>query len=792
MTNSPPPAGAGNGLLGWLKRRPLLSLLVVAGMALGLFLLLRPASRKTSATEFYQVKRGDFTVTVVEGGTLAAVSEISIRNEVEGTARIIWIVPEGTYVKKGDLLVELDSAQAQDQVNQQQIAYEKAKFAVEQAQAQLEIQKSATNSDYLAAVLKVKFAKIDREKYEQGQRLVDLIEASNRVVQAEAQLAVNLDTYRNSTNLAAKGYETKQKGAQRLAGSSQQPQCPHRGHQHPLAAADFDSVKSREKPRPMSARRGGAGARGEPESPKNGPVRGRSGTQLNTLALIRGEAQTRPENLEAPACVRPRTVWWCIRSARTASVANPSSKAGAVVRTGRSLIKLPDLSRMKVTVKIHESHVNMIRPGLRPMSCWTPPRTSATGGWWSAWPAAGHPKPLGQPNLKVYNTEIFLTDTIPNVKPGVSARAEIIVTNIANTLSVPIQAVTSYRGTQAVYVAKGGRFEPKPVEIGLYNTKFIEITRGLNEGERDLLSPPFDTQEKDLERGGLADAEKALLSTNVPPPRADLSVRGPDRPPNGEGAETVAAGGPTALRARTSGRLQPGGNAETIRPDSDGQLDETEREAMRTAMAARLPRGASAKRHQRRSRTTSREEMLRQFDKNGDGELDEEERAALRARFGGRGPRGGGERSVREGEAGGGRAGAPEGGWPSFTQARRVDSSCPCKRKPASLPGAPPRPATTASSSGTDRKDLLPRGREHRASLGGVDLSIEEGSFVAIMGRGVGQNPPCSTSRLFGPSDRGRYWLGGEDVSRMSDDELSEARGRRIGFIFQSYNLIAQ
>jgi putative ABC transport system ATP-binding protein len=38
----------------------------------------------------------------------------------------------------------------------------------------------------------------------------------------------------------------------------------------------------------------------------------------------------------------------------------------------------------------------------------------------------------------------------------------------------------------------------------------------------------------------------------------------------------------------------------------------------------------------------------------------------------------------------------------------------------------------------------------------------------------------------------GRYWLGGEDVSRMPDDQLSEARGARIGFIFQSYNLIAQ
>ena len=189
---------------------------VLTGTAITLVLAvlwwsMRPSHSNSELDTYHEVKRGDFTVSIVEGGTLAAVREVSIRNEVEGTARIISIVPEGSFVNQGDLLVELDSAQARDQVNIQQINYEKAKFAVEQARSQLEIQRSATNSDYLAADLKLKFARIDRDKYERGQRLVDLVEASNKVVQAESQFAVNLDTYINSTNLAAKGYETKQK-----------------------------------------------------------------------------------------------------------------------------------------------------------------------------------------------------------------------------------------------------------------------------------------------------------------------------------------------------------------------------------------------------------------------------------------------------------------------------------------------------------------------------------------------------------------------------------------------------
>lgn len=78
-------------------------------------------------------------------------------------------------------------------------------------------------------------------------------------------------------------------------------------------------------------------------------------------------------------------------------------------------------------------------------------------------------------------------------------------------------------------------------------------------------------------------------------------------------------------------------------------------------------------------------------------------------------------------------------------------------------------------------------------ALRGVDLTVYAAAYVAIMGpSGSGKSTMLN---LIGCLDRptaGRYRLGGTDVSRMPDDDLSEARGRMIGFIFQSYNLIAQ
>jgi len=78
-------------------------------------------------------------------------------------------------------------------------------------------------------------------------------------------------------------------------------------------------------------------------------------------------------------------------------------------------------------------------------------------------------------------------------------------------------------------------------------------------------------------------------------------------------------------------------------------------------------------------------------------------------------------------------------------------------------------------------------------ALCGIDLAIERNDFITIMGpSGSGKS---TLLNLLGCLDRptsGRYILDGEDVSTLSDDELSDIRSRKIGFIFQSYNLIPQ
>lgn len=205
---------------------------------------------------------------------------------------------------------------------------------------------------------------------------------------------------------------------------------------------------------------------------------------------------------------------------------------GATVRQRQELLKIPDLSQMLAEVKVPEARVRQVRPGMLAYV-----RVESIPG--ERFP--GHVRKVAvlpdaqtswmNPDLKVYATEVMLDVALPELKPGVSARAEIIITNLVSVLSVPLQAVAVHKGENVCFVDKDGLPVPVPVTTGLFNDRYIEIKSGLKEGDRVLLAPPVEPEEieeSEAQPGG-AEANSISEAPGRTSPRAEPATL--DRPP---------------------------------------------------------------------------------------------------------------------------------------------------------------------------------------------------------------------------------------------------------------------
>ncbi len=163
-------------------------------------------------------------------------------------------------------------------------------------------------------------------------------------------------------------------------------------------------------------------------------------------------------------------------------------REGASVRERQAIITIPDTTRMSVNVKIHESYIKKVRKGLKArITVDAFPEEILTGEVTKVGVLPDSQNRWMNPDMKVYLTTVAVDGTHEWVKPGMSAKVEILVKNLGDVLYVPVQAISPSNGKQVCYVAHGFKPERREVEVGEFNDEFIEVKNGLKEGERVLL-----------------------------------------------------------------------------------------------------------------------------------------------------------------------------------------------------------------------------------------------------------------------------------------------------------------
>ena len=177
-------------------------------------------------------------------------------------------------------------------------------------------------------------------------------------------------------------------------------------------------------------------------------------------------------------------------------------REGATVRERQTVITVPDMKKMCVKVKIHESYIKTIRKGQK---------VRITADAFPDRKLEGEVSQVGMlpdsentwlnPDMKVYRTTIKITGEHDWIRPGMSAKAEILVNHLDDVVYVPIQAVNPLEDKKFCYVANGGKLEPREVEAGEFNDEFIEIKNGIQEGDQVCLRTPVGLEENGSSKG---------------------------------------------------------------------------------------------------------------------------------------------------------------------------------------------------------------------------------------------------------------------------------------------------
>lgn len=433
-------------------------------------------------------RRATLSITVSERGNVESCVTVDGICELDGGQnKISYLIPEGSKVKKGDVVVKFDGSEIQKNISQQEIKHKQATARIETTQQEMEIQRNKGESDVIAAEVELTLAGLDLEKYQKGDYPAEItkskgeMELKKKDVEAEK---AKLDQY---NSLMRKGFKTAD-DVRIQSSTLAAKELDYR------SAQQFLSVKTdyeyKRKSTEYSAKVDQSQKKVEQQA---ATAKAQVSKASSEYESAKATAEIEKQQLDAYLKQKEKTV---IKAEQDGIVAysndrywDPSSQVreGATVYSRQKIFSLPDMTRMQVKVEIHESLIKKIKAGQKAevrvdafpnvVFIGTVKSVSQLADSNSSWRSGG---------IKQYTTIVTLDDILGHeLKPGMTAEARILVGELKDVLVVPVQAVAEHKGDFFVFVEdrEGIGIQRRPVKIGENNEKLVEVLDGLQEGD---------------------------------------------------------------------------------------------------------------------------------------------------------------------------------------------------------------------------------------------------------------------------------------------------------------------
>jgi len=473
------------------------------------FKVVRGGEDPTSGLATFVAKRGPLTISIPESGTIKAKEKIIIKNEIEGRTSIVSLIPDGTHVKKGDLLIELDASVLEDSKIDQEIAVQKGYAAFIDANETLAVVQNQSISDVNVAQLTLEFAIQDLDQYIKGKYPNEETTADNDITLRQEELKRAEETLAWSDKLYEKKYISQTElMADRLAVTRSQNNLELAENNLSLLA-DFtyhrniaqltSDVTQAEMALERTVRKSRALVIQADADLKAKDLE----YKRQKDKFVKIEDQLKKAKIYSPADAM-------VIYATTASRGGFRDRRepmdiGGELTERQELFHLPTAESAMVEVDIHEASLQKVRLGLPVVvTVDALPGQKFLGSVQRIAPLPDPQSMWMNPDLKVYNSDVYLEGNIPSLRTGMSCKVEIIVEQYDDVVYVPLQTVLRVGGESTVFVVKDGSIEERKVKVGLDNRRMIRIISGLDEGEVVSMTPPLEsgTVEHGLEMAG--------------------------------------------------------------------------------------------------------------------------------------------------------------------------------------------------------------------------------------------------------------------------------------------------
>ncbi len=435
-----------------------------------------------------RVQRGDLVISILQTGELMAKTSRDILNEANRDAKITWVVEDGAFVTNGQLLCELESSELMDRYLDSQSDVAEAEAGLKLAMENLEIKRLQNATDVENAQLKVVWAELDLRKYLEVEYTQMVDRAESDIMLAEEELKKARSELEGTQELFDKGYSNKNDlDSSRLAVQRKEVEVRNKLADLKILQEYTHVKRLKELQNNVDTAKAALKRLEKTISAETESQQASISSKKTRLEIERNQLGTRETQFSNTKIYAdfngqvfyPKIDRWG---------AQQKIEKGATVNYRQPILSFPDLSAWDIKVGIPEAMIDKVSKGQEAVSTLDALPGVVLRGKVEKISAVPDSQNWFSSGVKTYTVMVdVVTPPAGQLKPGMSATVEIVTDQLRDVLYIPIQAVASRDGKHYVYTVKRGRRELRPVGIGKYNTQYIEIEDGLEEGEEVLL-----------------------------------------------------------------------------------------------------------------------------------------------------------------------------------------------------------------------------------------------------------------------------------------------------------------